>query len=281
MLATASRRRIARLALTLLVLAHLAAFGAYVLRERQSQLLRVYLDARDQWRDGHLEVAAREYRTFVASRPSVAWPMVLFRNFPDAASGWYMLGRVEAERGGVDAALEAFGQSMRLVPGRGRREYRDLLLRSGRGTLLVSFATEEARADPDSPVAAKDLGAGLLATDQPAAAAIAYQHALELLPQWRRRTDPGAPAGLSGEEADLLNLLSVAQRMAGQPERADTTCARIAAATRRGAPLDRLCRGYRAAAAGDRPAVLRAITGYAPPAPEHEALLRALQPPAD
>jgi tetratricopeptide (TPR) repeat protein len=281
MLDTGSRRRIARIVLAVLVLAHLAAFGAYVLRERQSQLLTLYLDARDQWREGHLEVAARAYATFVAERPAVAWPVVLFRNFPDAASGWYALGRVETDRGHVDAALAAYRQAMQLAPGRGRREYRDLLLRSGRGAMLVSFATEEGRTEPDSPIAAKDLGAGLLATGQPAAAATAYRRALALLPAWQLRRDPGAPAGLSGEEADLLNLLSVAERLAGQPERADAACARITRAAHGSVRLDRLCGAYRFAAAGDRPAALQALAGYLPPAPEHEALLRALQPPQD
>jgi len=275
------RRRIARVVLAVLVVVHLAAFGAYVLRQRQSQLLALYLDARDQWREGHLDVAAGEYAAFVAARPTVAWPVVLFRNFPDAATGWFVLGRVETERGRVDAALAAFRHAMDLAPGRGRREYRDLLLRSGRGAELVRFAADETRTEPDSPVGPKDLGAGLLATGQPAAAAAAYEHALALLPAWRRRTDPGAPAGLSPEEADLLNLLSVAQRRAGRADGADATCARIAAAARGGARLDRLCSAYRAAAAGDRAAVAAALAGYAPPAPEHEALVRALVPPTD
>lgn len=275
------RRRLARLVLAGLIALHLAAFGLYVLRERQSKLLSLYLDARDQWADGHLDVAAAEYTIFVAERPSTAWPVVLFRNFPDAASGWFALGRVEAARGHADTALAAWRKSMALGGGRGRREYRDLLLRSRRGAALVEFAREQARVDPRSPVAAKDLGAGLLAIGQPAAAAAAYQRALTLLPAWRRRVDPGAPPGLSAEEADLRNLLSVALRLAGQPALADEACARIGAQQNSALRLDRLCSAYRAAAAGDAAGISRALAGYAPPAPEHEALALALQPPAD
>ncbi len=278
MFAASTRRRIGFVALTVLVLLHLGAFGVYALRQRQSELLALYLDARDQWREGHLEVAAQEYATFVAARPTVAWPVVLLRNFPDAASGWFVLGRVEAERGRVDAALSAFRHAMDLAPGRGRREYRDLLLRSGRGAVLVEFARTAMRAEPDSPIAAKDLGAGQLATGQPAAAASAYEQALRLLPAWRRRTDPGAPAGLSPEEADLLNLLSVAERLAGRARLADAACERIGAATHIGPRLDRLCSAYRAAAAGDARGATQALIGYAPPSPEHEALVRALAP---
>ena len=270
------RRHLARWILAALVLVHLAAFGLYNLRERQSQLLALYLDARDQWREGHLDVAANEYAAFLAARPAAAWPVVLFRNFPDAASGWFVLGRVESERGHVDAALGAFEQAMRASPGRGRREYRDLLLHSGRGAALVAFALEEARLDPTSPVAAKDLGAGLLATDRPAAAARAYEHALALLPAWRTHADPGAPPGLSSEEADLLNLLSVATRLAGDPARADAACARAGSRPNTALRLDRLCGAYRAAAAGERERAAQMLAGYAPPAPEHEALAQAL-----
>jgi len=273
------RRHLARWILATLVLVHLAALSVYHLRERQSQLLGMYVDARDQWRDGHLDVAAREYATFLAERPSATWPFALYKNFPDEASAWFVLGRVETDRGRVDAALAAFEQAMRLDANRGRREYRDLLLRSGRGAALIAFANAEARADPASPVAAKNLGAGLLATDQPAAAVAAYEHALQLLPAWRARVDRAAPAGLSSEEADILNLLSVAARLAGDAARADAACARAGSRQAGALRLDRLCAAYRENAAGDRAAAVHTLAAYAPPAPEHEALAAAIAPP--
>jgi len=270
------RRHLARWILAALVFAHLVAFGAYNLRDRQSHLLLVYLDARDQWRDGHLDIAAAEYATFIARRPATLWPVALLPNFPDLASAWYLLGRVEADRGHVEGALAAFERSMALEPGRGRREYRDLLLHSGRGATLVEFARAAQVNDPSSPIAAKDLGAGLLATGQPNAAAAAYRHALALLPAWRARVDPAAPPGLSGEEADLLNLLSVAARLAGDVQASDAACARAAGNPGSRARLDRLCAAYREVAAGDEAAATRMLAGYAPPAPEHEALLQRL-----
>jgi len=81
-----------------LAIVHLAAFVLYTRRELQSQLLSEYLDARDQWKAGHLDVAAREYAEFLAARGSAAWPLVLVRNFPDAASGWFVLGRPHRRR---------------------------------------------------------------------------------------------------------------------------------------------------------------------------------------
>ena len=275
-----ARRHLARWILAALALLHLVAFGAYTLHERQAHLVTLYLDARDQWRDGHLDAAAAEYTAFLARRAATAWPVVLYRHFPDEATGWYLLARVETDRHRVDDALAAFERAMALDPTRGRREYRDLLLRSGRGAALVAFARAEVRADANSPVAAKDLGAGLLASGQPALAVGAYERALELLPAWRARIDPGAPRGLSGEEADILNLLSITARLAGDAARADAACQRAGATPARAMRLDRLCAAFREHAIGNHEAAARILAGYAPPAPEHEALLAAILPPS-
>ena len=243
------------LVLGVLVVVHLAAFVLYTRRERQSELLTEYLDARDQWKAGHLDVAAHEYTQFLAGRNAAAWPIVLVRNFPDAASGWFVLGRVESERGRTDAALAAFERAMAIDPTRGRREYRDLLLVSGRGAALAGFARRELDRDPTSALAAKDLGAALLATGDPRAAVAAYERALALLPAYLARRDPAAAVGLSAAEADLLNLLSVAAR---------------------GTHLDRLCRAYARADHLDPDGARAELAGYQPPAPEHEALAAAL-----
>ena len=265
------------LVLGVLALVHLAAFFLYTRRERQSQLLTQYLDARDQWKAGHLDAAAREYREVLAGRAAAAWPLVLVRGFPDAASGWFVLGRVESERGDTDAALGAFEHAMAIDASRGRREYRDLLLDSGRGAALAAFARAELARDPASALAAKDLGAALLATGEPRAAADAYQLALALLPAYLVRHDPAAAAaGLSSQEADLLNLLSVATRLAGDRARADALCDALARRQPRGTRLDRLCRASARADGGDLAGARQELAGYQPPAPEHEALAAAL-----
>ena len=49
-------------------------------------------------------------------------------------------------------------------------------------------------------------------------------------PAWLARLDPAAPRGLSSEEADILNLLSVAARLAGDAAKI------LAALSRPGAP---------------------------------------------
>lgn len=273
-----SRRRLAFAVLAALAFVHLLAFAAYELRDRQSHLLLMYLDARDQWREGHLDVAAAEYAAFIARRDSIVWPVALLPNMPDAANAWYLLGRVQTDAKRVDAALEAFERGMALDPGRGRREYRDLLLTSGRPAKLEAFARAEAAADPRSPLAQKDLGAALLALGRPAEAAAAYRQALALLPAWRAGVDPAAPAGLSGEEADLLNLLSVAALRAGDAAAADEACRRATTPVTARVRLDPLCSAYREAAAGDLEAARHTLAGYVPPAPEHDALVRALVP---
>ncbi len=270
------RRQIALAVLGLLAVLHLAAFGLYTRRERQSALLTEYLDARDQWKAGHLELAAHEYAGFLAARAAAAWPLVLVRSFPDAASGWFALGRVESERGRTDAALAAFEQAMALDPSRGRREYRDLLLESGRGDALAAFARRELEHDPASAPAAKDLGAAELARGDPRAAVAAYTRALALLPGFLARHDPAVARGLSAQEADLVNLLSVAVRLSGERTRADALCEDLGRRQSRTVRLDRLCRAYARADAGDAAGAREALAGYQPPAPEHEALAEAL-----
>ena len=136
------RRRTVYLVLGALLVLHVAALALYLAYGAQTRHLQLFLAA-----------AARDYGRYLAGYRAVTTPFALRRDLPGAASGWFALGRVEAERGRVDAALAAFGNSMRLEPGRGRREYRDLLLETGRGAALAEFASGELARDPGSPVA--------------------------------------------------------------------------------------------------------------------------------
>ena len=274
---TPGRRRLARVVLGVLIAAHLAAFAGYSLLQRQARHLQLYLDAREQWRAGKLELAAREYREFVAGYAAASAPFVLHQGFPTAASGWFALGRVAAERGETAAALAAWRESMRLEPGLGRHEYRDLLLETGHGAELADFSAAELAREPGSPVAAWDLGAARLATGQPAAAAAAYGHALAVLPAWLAQHDPAWRGTLSGTEADLTNLLSVARLAAGDRAGAAAACASVAARQGPGLALDRLCRAFLLAAQGDGDGSRAALSGYRPPAPEHAALVEGLR----
>jgi tetratricopeptide (TPR) repeat protein len=263
--------------LAVLVAIHSLAFAAYTVHQRQARHLQLYLDAREQWRAGQLAVAAAEYRAFVAGHAAASWPLVLHQGFPAVAAGWFALGRVAAELGDVDDALDAWRRSMALEAGLGRREYRDLLLESGRGGELARFAGDELKRDPASILAAADLGAALLATDQPAGAAAAYERALAGLPAWLARHDPAWRSGLSSVEADLLSLLSVARLAAGDRVRAAAACDSIAAQQHVGVSLDRLCRAFLLADADDRAGSLAALHGYVARRPEHEALVAELR----
>ncbi len=198
------------------------------------------------------------------------------RTFPDATGVWFALGRVEAERGRTEAALGAFEHAMALEAGHGRREYRDLLLESGQGARLAAFARRELLADPSSALAAKDLGAALLATGDAGAAAEAYGQALALLPGYLARHDPAVAGKLSSQEADLLNLKSVAERLAGDRAGADAVCAALSRRQPRTAHLDRLCRAYALADQGDAAGARAELGAYLPPAPEHERLVADL-----
>jgi tetratricopeptide (TPR) repeat protein len=168
---------------------------------------------------------------------------------------------------------------MRLEPALGRREYRDLLLAAHRPAQLRDDALRRLAADAGSPIAAKDLGAAWLALGEPAEAAKAYRLALDSLPAYLTRIDPGHPRGLTTQEADLLNLLSVAERRAGHAEAADQACARITARQPRTVSLDVLCEAYRLEDAGRHADAVRLLQGYQPPAPEHEALVAAIAAP--
>lgn len=271
------RRRFARIVLAVLVAAHVVAFWLYAVREEQTRHLQLFLGARERWREAKLDDAARDYRAFVEQYAGATRPFVLRRDYPTEASGWFALGRVEAERGRVQPALDAFRQSMALEPGRGRREYRDLLLESGRPGELAAFASRELLRDPASAVAWWDLGAARLALGDPRGATEAYRAALEHLPALLTHLTGRTDGELSGEEADLRNLLSVAHLEAGERDAAQTECDGLASRQRGSAPLDRLCRAFLAGASGDRDLAASQLKGFQPSAPEHEVLVRRLR----
>jgi cytochrome c-type biogenesis protein CcmH/NrfG len=272
-----ARRRFARFLLAFLIVLHLGALWLYTLRESQSRHLQQFLGGRERWREGKLDEAARDYRAFADQYRNATRPFVLRRNYPTEASAWFALGRIEGERGRVDAALEAYARAMELEPGRGRREYRDLLLESGRARDLAAFAERELARDRTSAVAWWDLGAARLALGEPDAAVAAYRSALEHLPELLERLGVRAGAALTGEEADLVNLLAVAHLEAGERDAAQANCDALANRQPRGASLDRLCRAYLLGAAGDRDGAAEQLRGYQPSAPEHEALVKQLR----
>ena len=257
---------------------HLVALWIYVIHERQSQYLALVLDAREQWRDGHLDAAADRYRRYVTDYPDFSWPVVLFHNYPTRSRAWYALGRVEESRGSVEAALAAYAEAMREEPGLGQHEFRNLLLEQGRHAQLRASATARLALDSEDLAAWRDLGAAELAAGRAPAAAEAYAHALDQLPLWlARHTHEVAGKGLTIEEAGLRELLSVAELTAGQADRAQRECDEIRARERPQDHREQLCRAYLAAAAGDAAGARAALKGYLPPAPEHERLVRALQ----
>jgi len=270
------RRRTVYLVLGALLVLHVAALALYLAYGAQTRHLQLFLAAREEWRNGDLAAAARDYGRYLAGYRAVTTPFALRRDLPGAASGWFALGRVEAERGRVDAALAAFGNSMRLEPGRGRREYRDLLLETGRGAALADFASGELARDPGSAVAWWDLGAAQLATGEPLRAAAAYRNALARLPQLLAAHGVRDTAALSAEEADLRNLESAAWYLAGNASEGAAACARLQRRQAAGVRLDRLCAAFGRAAAGDPAGVAAELRDYRAPAPEHEALLREL-----
>lgn len=277
MIRTPARQRFARILLAALIVLHLGAFWLYALRELQSDHLQLFLGARERWREGKLDEAARDYRTFVDRYADATSPFVLRRNYPTEASAWFALGRIESDRGRVDAALDAYGHAMRLEPGRGRREYRDLLLEAGRARDLAAFAERELARDRRSAIAWWDLGAARLALGDPAGATAAYREALEHLPTLLARLGVRPGGELSGEEADLINLLSVAHLEAGERDAAQANCDALANRQPRGATLDRLCRAYLLGDRGDVAGAAEQLRGYQPSAPEHEALVRRLR----
>jgi tetratricopeptide (TPR) repeat protein len=269
------RRRYARWILAGLIVAHALALIAYWQQNRQQVAVVRFLDARTSWRDGRLDDAAYAYRQLLNERAALAFPVVLVQHFPTAADLAYLLGRVESDRHATDAALSAYAEAI-AQGGRGAREYRNLLLESGRPADLLRWSVAASERDPGAPQSYKDRGAALLALGRPAEAQEAYRAALQRLPAWRQRVDPGAPPGLSGEEADLWNLYSAAALRAGDTDTADRACATVSARQSATVHLDRLCRALLAAAAGHRTEAQRLLEGYLPPAPEHEALTDGL-----
>ena len=265
------------LILAALVAVHLVALWLYGVQERQAQYLGEVLDARTQWSEGHLDEAARLYRRFATDYPDFSFPLLLFRNYPTRARAWYSLGRIEADRGGIDAALAAYAQAMREEPGLGQREYRNLLLTEHRYAELADFAHARLATHPDDLAGWWDLGAAGLGLGDAGAAADAYAEALRHLPAWLdRHTRHGAGTGLSVEEGDLRGLLSVAALKAGRRDVALANCAQLGTREQRDEHYDQLCRAYLALADGDPGLAARTIRGYQPGAPEHELLLAQL-----
>jgi tetratricopeptide (TPR) repeat protein len=273
----AGRRRIARLVLALLVLVHVSALLVYERYTRQLAAAQLALDARDEWREGHLDAAAALYARFLDEYAAARWPLQLTRQLPSAASGWFALGRVEAERHRVDAALAAFEHAMRLEPGLGRREYRDLLYESGRYGELERYARRVLAAEPRSLPAILDLGAALYAAGRAGEAALAYERGLSYVAAYLRATDPGFSGRVSVPEATLLNLAAVAHLAAGDRVRAAAACDGLAARMPAHSRLDRLCRAYLEADAGRAGASRAALAGLTPQSPEEEALIGALE----
>ena len=272
----ASRRRIARVVLTALVLVHVVALFFYDRYTLQLAHRQLALEARDQWRDGHLDAAAALYARFVNGYAKARWPLVLTTQLPSEASGWFALGRVEAERHRVDAALADFLRAMQLEPGLGRREYRDLLFESGRAPQLEAYARRTLAAEPESLPAVFDLGAALYAEGRPAEAALAYERGLSYVANYLAATDPGFSGRVSIPEAELLNLASVAHLAAGDRVRAQAACDGLTLRMPPTTHLDRLCRAYLAADAGDLAASRTALAGFNPNSAEQEALVAAL-----
>ncbi len=272
----AARRRAFALVLAVLVLVHVAALAVYERYTRQLAEVQLALEARDQWSAGHLDAAAAIYARYLSEYRDARWPVVLTRQLQSEASGWFALGRVEAERHQVDAALAAFGHAMELEPGLGRREYRDLLYESGRYAELERRARALLAREPSSLPAIFDLGAALYAQGRPSEAALAYERGLSYVEAYVHATDPGFRGPVSMPEATLLNLASVAHLAAGEPLRAAAACDGLADRMPAHSRLDRLCRAYLEAAAGHREAGQAALAGLTPSTPEEQALIEAL-----
>ena len=273
----AARRRLVRLLFAPIVAVHLAVYGGYVLLTRQQEQRQLFLGARDAWKAGDLATAAADYHGFIADYAAVTTPFVIVRGMPSAASAWFALGRVESERGAVDAALAAFQQSMALENGLGRREYRDLLFESGRYAALESYARATLARYPDSLPATYDLGAALYASGRAAEAAAVYRRGIALLPAFLAIEDPHYHGLLPAREAELLNLESVALLAAGDAAGATAVCAGLSARLRPGVHLDQLCRAYLADAGGDPAAARAALAGYQPRTPEQALLSTTLE----
>jgi tetratricopeptide (TPR) repeat protein len=277
-MATLSRKsRIRRYILGALIAVHLVALWLYAVQVRQSRYLARVLDARTQWSDGHLDTAAELYRSFATDYPTFSFPTLLFRNYPSRARAWYALGRVQTERGQIDAALAAYGESMREEHGLGQREYRNLLLEHGRYAQLAEVAHARLADDRADLSGWWDLAAADLGLDDANGATEAYREALAQLPRWQaRHARASAGTGLSVEEGDLRGLLAVAALKAGERDTALANCSELGAREHRDEHYDQLCRGYLALADGDAALAARIVKGYQPPAWEHQRLLDQL-----
>ena len=271
-----SRRRIARYVLGALVFVHVAGYAIYEVYTHQLAERQLALEARDEWSAGHLEAAAAGYRRYIADYRAVTRPVVMVRALPSAATAWFSLGRVEAERHRTDAALAAFAAATRLEPGLGRREYRDLLFESGRYAELEAFARHALEAEPHSLAAIFDLGAALYAEGSAASAALAYERGLSYVAEYLAAHDPGFHGSVSVPEAELLNLASIAHLAAGDHERAAAACEGLTARLTKTAHLDRLCRAFLEADAGHDAASRELLASYIPLRPEEETLVAAL-----
>jgi tetratricopeptide (TPR) repeat protein len=269
------RRRTALAILIALFFVHVAAVGLYTAQAHQQALVVQFLEARDAWKAGHLDEAAARYREVLVTRDRIAWPFVLVAHYPNAADASYLLGRVETDRGQVDAALTAFAASLRLG-GRGARETRELLLTHRRLRELKDWATSEIQRSPSAPQPYKDRAAASLELGDAPGALADYSAAIDRLPAWRRQRDPAAPMGMSAEEADLLNLTAAAWLAAGDRAAAARACQSVSARQGPRAQLDRLCKALLAQHDGRLDEARKLLGGYLPPAAEHEWLTREL-----
>jgi tetratricopeptide (TPR) repeat protein len=272
MVRSARIRRIGIAVLAALIVVHLIGFYLYTVHQRQVAYLSMYLDAREQWRSGRLDEAALEYRKFAEDYREVAAPLITVRSFPAPANAWFALGRIEAEQGHVDAALEHFARAMQSDPTLGRQETRELLLEQHRSAQLAALARAELARNPKSLDAWRDLAAAALDGDDPAAAAKAYRQALTAL-----GPAPAAGALISPEAADLMDLMSVAWLKAGDQGAASAACDELAAHEAPQERQARLCAAYLAAARGDDDAARELIKHYLPARLEQDRLSDALR----
>jgi tetratricopeptide (TPR) repeat protein len=272
MVRSARVRRIGIAVLAVLIVLHLIGFYLYTVRQRQVAYLSMYLDAREQWRSGRLDQAALEYRKFAEDYADVAAPVIMLGSFPAPANAWFALGRIEAEQGHVDAALEDFARAMHTDPTLGRQETRELLLEQHRSAQLAALARAQLARDPKSLDAWRDLAAAALDAGDPAAAAKAYQDALAA-----QGPAPAAGALMSPETADLMDLMSVARLEAGSVAAASDACDQLGAHEAKAEREGRLCAAYLAAAGGDEAAAREHIKRYLPERLEQDRLSDALR----
>jgi tetratricopeptide (TPR) repeat protein len=259
-----------------LLLIHGVGYWLYGVHKRQVAGLHLYTEGREFWRAGDLDRAAQRFRTFAENRAAIAAPVPLNKEFPSAATAWFMLATVESARGHQPAALEAYERAHALDPTRGRREIRDLLLEAGRYAEVEQRARRDLRRDSGDAAAYWDLAAARLGQQDYAAAARIYDDAQRVLPQWLRQNAllpaEQRPDELTPQEADTLNLASVAWLRAGDPGKAHARCDEVSRRQLSRDPRDQLCRAALAEQAGDLAAARAALRSFVPAAPEHDWL---------